>query len=94
MALYVNTKEDLADEIIETESDEVVEAATNVTLEPEEEEEETEEEEEEAEDDEEDDNDEGSMIEDLPETRVEITDIAAVRQKKTLARIYGQRFVF
>ena len=37
-ALFVKANEDLADKIIETESDEVVEAATNATLELEEEE--------------------------------------------------------
>ena len=37
--LFVKTNEDLADEIIETESDDVVEAATNAMLEPVEEEE-------------------------------------------------------
>ena len=56
--LFVKTNEDPADEIIETESDEVVEAATNATLEPEEKEEEKKKEEGE-EDDKEYDNDEG-----------------------------------
>ena len=57
-ALFVKTNEDPADEIIETEWDEVVKAATNATLEPEEEEEEKKEEKGE-EDDKEYDDDEG-----------------------------------